>query len=489
MTRPHDLHSLDEIFATGFSDAPKLPSHCSLLMAVIGWALCVLLALTPLVLGCRPMILTLTLMILLNAIGLLAVVLWLIQSERPVLRWYLLIPAILFLLIGWVSLLNPAGHYDTESSRVIFQAHVVWLPHSIDVRNALPDIAFITGLAGTLLSFGILLPHANWRRRFLLAAVASGAVFGMTGILQKCGYLPLLESYYRNRSWAVAGVPFGLFDYHGNAGSFLNIVLCFSGILALSGQKIIRIGACVAFVIMCAAQFLNISRTATLLMIAAFPLVIYMLWQRFCIMRIRHAASSMSSSKLRRIVLLCIVIASCLFVIASAVLFSPSLQRFRSLHADMNNPWYARYMQYRAAYHMIQDRPVWGSGPGSYRLLIQNSDLRGQYFAPQYHPGESISILSAASSDYLELAVDHGLAGLLMIAILPLAALAYVIRSVIVGAALLRAENLLLLWGLGALLIHAAIDCPVRNPAVAFYAVLLLALCLIRPENQSVRLT
>ena len=151
------------------------------------------------------------------------------------------------------------------------------------------------------------------------------------------------------------------------------------------------------------------------------------------------------------------------------------LRRLRHLAAELRQPEYPRLMQSRAAWEMARERPFFGAGVGTYKVLVQTSSIRGYFFAPFFRPGDPFSVLSNTHEDYLQTLVEWGWIG-------------FGGWVVLVGGAFGRLwpwlwqtrfntrTGLAVGVALGSVYLHALGDCPLQIPVLQYYAAVYLGL-------------
>ena len=378
--------------------------------------------------------------------------------------------AVLSLQAG-ISLLNPQSSFDVHRSAFLPNlSYVPFLPATVDVRTSWSFTVEMLSYLGAVLVAADLSRLPCWRCRFVGAVAFTGVAVSLAGLCLKAGCLPRLNAYLQGRPWAQGNV-FGPFDYHGNAGAFLNLTLPFVAVRgAASGTVARRVAWRLSLGLVYLALVVNGSRAALIIGLFLSPLCLWI-------------ASSDGSAGYRQAIFirpglwklalgaaLVAVVAGGLLLVASD---SPPVRRLRHLSVELREPEYPRYMQSRAAWEMVQERPWFGAGIGSYKVLVQTSSIHGYFFAPSYRPSEPFTVLGHTHEDYLQTLVEWGWVGFSGWAVLVSGAFVTLWKTFQRIGFCNRTALALGVAMLGVYL-HALGDCPLQIPAIQFY----VALCL-----------
>jgi O-antigen ligase len=408
-------------------------------------------------------------MVALGLFLLLTTLLWALQPLKPLAQvsLYQAVIAALFLLT-LLPLIHPTATFDAASHTFLWTARPLgWMPTTVDRRNALPTILQTLGSLGALLVAADLMVSPRWRQRFCLAAAVTTGVVVMVGILEKMGPLAWAATWLQDQPRAYfgggGGVPFGTFGYHGNAATFINLGTPAVAAMAIRTQALAWRRVWLAVLAACyVAVVLNVSRAGLAIAVLLVPVVMGTVYWHIS----RHRMSLLGMG-------LAVLVLSGGVVVTGR---SPAVRRLAGISKVLANPYYDRAMTYRTAWDLAKQQPVWGWGPGSYRLLVQTSPIRGNYFAPWYVPGESFSVLSDVEEDYLQTLVEWGWVGLAVWAVLPVGGMVCLWRAwrvcgkgkgwpyVLIGASLVS------------VFVHALSDCPLQNSAIQLYVAVLLGM-------------
>ncbi len=372
-----------------------------------------------------------------------------------------------------ISLLNPRSTFDVASrSFVENPSRVPFLPGTVDLATSWTFAAEMLGYLIVIPMAADLCRAARWRRRFLESVALAGFGVSMAGLILKTGVWPRLQDYLERRSWA-QGEIFGPFDYHGNAGAFLNLALpaaAWQAATVLSPVR--RVGWRCAVGVMYVALFANNSRAALVIGVCLSPL---------CWRIMRRGATDVPQSApptaRRRWTWLGVCVPVALLG-SGILLINHGLKpwpRLRRLPSELRQPEYPRYMQSRAAWEMAQERPFFGAGVGSYKVLVQTSSIHGYFFAPAFRPGDPFTVLGHTHEDYLQTLVEWGWIGFGAWTLLVAGAFGRLWRW-------LRETRFETRTGLAAgtalasVYLHALGDCPLQIPVLQLYAAVFLGL-------------
>ncbi len=374
--------------------------------------------------------------------------------------------------LAGVSLLNPRSTFDVASRSFLPNpASVPFLPGTVDVATGWTATVEMLGYLFVIPVAADLCRAARWRQRFLGTIALAGLGVSIAGLILKTGEWPQLQDYLERRLWA-QGEIFGPFDYHGNAGAFLNFALpaaAWQAATAVSPTR--RTGWRCVVGVMYVALFANNSRAALAIGICLSP---------FCwrIMRQGHATPDHVPPKTRRWwgwLGICAPVA----LLGAGILFInhdlKPWQRLRRLPAELRQPEYPRYMQSRAAWEMARGRPFFGAGVGTYKVLVQTSSIHSYFFAPAFRPGDPFTVLGHTHEDYLQTLAEWGWIGLGAWALLVAGAFGRLWRW-------LRQTQFATRTGLAAgtalasVYLHALGDCPLQIPVLQLYAAAFLGL-------------
>jgi len=301
------------------------------------------------------------------------------------------------------------------------------------------------------------MPRLVWRWRFINTIGWTGVSIAAYGLLQKAGVVPILAERGFQES------VFGTYDYHGNAGAFLNLAI--PALFAMAARN--RSPAPIAGLFLClAASLANISRAGMVIAILVLIAMVFMtgLWL---------------TGKMRRRALMGILIA---VIVATAAGGGAAWRRWQSFDG-LNNP---RLLMLQLAAPMAIDAGFFGDGPGSFKLLYFNSPhlpgaLYSRWRVTIFRPGEETDVNSYVHNDYLQFIIEWGFLGGLLWAILLGSTMTLGIAAF--RRAITREERLILAAALIApagVLAHSLVDWPLQVASLQLYTAIYLALLLQR---------
>jgi O-antigen ligase len=260
---------------------------------------------------------------------------------------------------------------------------------------------------------------------------------------------------------------FATYDYHGNAGAYLNLAIPAVFALAVARH---RAGGVAALLICVAAAMANVSRAA-----AAITVVM-----TFALVGWTKQAGWVPASRRGRRAAITLMVA---FVVVTLAAGGGALQRWNQLPSMeiKENP---RWLMLKIAAPMAADAGFFGYGPGSFKLIYPSSphlihDLYRRWKVAPYHPGTEPSIYSYAHNDYLQFAIEWGWAGAMLWAVLLITAITSGVRACRGDGRLVIAVSLI---ALAAVLAHALVDWPLQVASLQLDVAMYLALLLSAPS-------
>lgn len=389
------------------------------LKSVAGWLVLLALIYVPLALGCTQPWAILALELILGS----AIATWFLDCvthrswpKIPVWCWMCVV---CILMQGWVMVLNPHGLYEASTGRVL-PLSSGWLslvPGAVDRTTACESMLRVSVILG---AFGLacdLGRESLWRLRFWSAMVMTGVAVVLLGLLQKAGVTDIAVRHMERHQ----GIAFGTFNYHGNAGAFINIVLPLSAGLALlwtknSPPRTHQIVAWVLPLICLVGAMVNVSRAAqaiaVIMLVVLVPVAVWL-----C----NSHTTTPFWNKLRTNTgypLVSVAVLICTFLLGGVLLRSGgAAKRWADLpHMISRRDQNARAILARVTTPMAAEAGLWGSGPGSFKLLLPQSphmvrELYPKWIVTKHTPGERVSIWSHAHNDYVQTVIEWGWLG------------------------------------------------------------------------------
>jgi O-antigen ligase len=369
----------------------------------------------------------------------------------PVGPW---IPAGMLFLLGLIQTLNPIYAYDPVNHGMTpLSSHRPDLPGTMDQRTS--TIALIHWASLAMGFFTLLnLTRDRTTRWWLLGTMAAvGSALAVLGIILKiqgATVVPFTNSH--------SPTFFATYVYHAHAAAFLN--LCWPAALALTIRSLAaerplsRAIWINAFLMIYLALFINISKFGHLAALPGLGLALFTLRKG-----LPPAQSSLPI--LTRLVLGIILLS------AAAILLLPLLGRSigRWDHV-LREGFGGRPVIYGIVTSMIRQYPLWGTGPGTFHLVLP-------YFAVPIQstmPGR----LTHAHQDYLQTAVECGIFGAAIWGILLAGGFAKGIVNLVRHPEELSSGSALV--ALTVLGIHALVDFPMQIGSLRLYAAVYFAM-------------
>ncbi len=312
------------------------------------------------------------------------------------------------------------------------------------------------------------------------AWAVSGTAWVVLGLLLWTWQQNPLHDWMVSQPWQ-HGTPFATLDYHGQAGTFIAL----SGIwvcvwaYATPRRRWVRVFWLLPILL---AAVLNASRVAMVLAPAA------ALVSLAALEGVRWSAGSkrLGLRGLTRVVAAGVIAlglaAGSLYVAdhhANAWLSGTALDRITRLQKETSVAHYPRWMEMKAARHLIAEMPWLGSGIGSYPSRSASAPgIAGYYFAPAPTANQTLSAQHHAMSDPLQLTMEWGGIGVALL-IMPLVAAMIASLRGFVSPALRKADRGVLVGvavSLAVMVIHGLVDCTLQLPSTLAIFVLLIAL-------------
>jgi hypothetical protein len=382
-----------------------------------------------------------------------------IEWRRPAIDSWCAACVGLLLLLGWWMVFNAHGRYESAGFIVPVQP---WLPGAPGAVDGPVCAAAMWQITAVLLFLLVAIDRARedvWRWRMLTTLGVTAASIAAWGLLQKAGLLPALAHRVYQES------VFATFDYHGNAGAYLNL-----GIPALFALAVGKRALSLAGLLIClAGAMANVSRAAMVITLLLMILLI-------------AGADLRLSARSRRRFAAGVVMAVILATLAGG---GAAWRRWRDSSSDTLGP---RLLMDQLSLPMARQAGLLGDGPGSFKLLYFNSPylpraLYRQWIVAPYQIGEETSVYSHAHNDYLQFTIEWGWLGAALWAWLIVGAITIGIQAY--NNAVAPQDRLLLLVALAAVagvLMHALVNWPLQVASLQLDVAVYLALLLGRRQ-------
>ena len=378
-----------------------------------------------------------------------------------------------------ISALNVAANYNPELRVFQYQHYQAWLPHSLDGYRTWFHFWMYLGLAAAFWAVGDWLagmtsaeertfqvaakndseksvPRLPARLRWLLWLLCiNGAVLGVEAIVQRasgCSKLLFLVQPHVNPG---GESQFGPYAYRSNAAQYFNLLwpLCLGFWWTLQRTGDLH-GKAQHWLLLCAAimaacPIISTSRGGALVAVGILILaLVYIAFTSFFTFAGRARDGGFRWRTAGLLILFLTVTLSLGWYFGWNAL-SPRLEQ-------IGEGYQGREEMYAAAQPMVQDYPIFGTGPGTFATVFQLYRYSDEtYWPEQLH------------NDWLETRITFGWLGFSLL----LAALACVgLRWFVPGGIRGSRRFVVLAWlGLGGCLVHALFDFPFQIHSTLFY--------------------
>jgi hypothetical protein len=354
-----------------------------------------------------------------------AVILWVITAIEPQCRPQLprlaLLATALLLLQGWWMAINAHRVYNARSHQ-FSPGHplVALLPGAADRTIAVSAMLHVSVILMALLMACDFVRDPAWRMRYWKILAITGASIAIYALGVKAGiFAPMFKV-----PGAQASV-FGSFVYHGVAGAYLNLAIpaqCGMAMVDLrqaAGKRWSTFWMAMAMITVVGVM-VNISRGAAMICVGELALLTLLLIWMY--RRDTRMAAILVRWKWFILAGMCVVL------FAGGLAVRHNLTRWETFYKDF--AWHdnGRLLAWRVGWGMASVHPLFGSGPGSFKIRFSVSHhwipaLYSHWLLTYYVPGHRISRWCYASNDYLQTLIQWGAAGLLLWGVLVLGAL------------------------------------------------------------------
>jgi O-Antigen ligase len=404
----------------------------------------------------------------------------LINRRWPRLAWVPTVAGFVVLGAGWFMAYNAKSVWDPYlHASLNVGKHIPLLPGAAERLTAHLAMRKFDALFGCFLLCYDMAAERRWRREWVIVTALTGAALCVFGVVQQAGF----ETFVPTRMFQMEGVYFATYNYHGNAGAFINLAeACSCGICfyVLAARKPLWKRACplLLLVLILLGQFVNSSRGAQIISV--------LMLLTAALISVAAAGTNRKSWFSRRRVLLpaiCGLLA--VLLMPAFVLSHGNAEKWKELPQHIARSS-SRWQVWRVTAPMVKSAGFMGHGPGAYKLLLPrskdlNHDFYSRWVIQTYEPGKAISMWSNAHNDLLQSTVEHGYVGLVCGLLLMGGGLAFGTWRC---ARLMQSRNyqdggLLMgcLLGISATIIHGTFDFPLQILSIQLPFAVLLAIC------------
>ena len=446
---------------------------------VAGWLIVVALVFAPLAFGSIPPPALAALEGLLAAAALFWALDGLLNRTFPRFPWLLPVCGGELLLQGWFMAWNAHSVYSVPTGAILpIVSPLPLAPGAVERTVAILAMLRLTALAACLFITVDLSREPVWRMRLLWAMVWTGAGFSLFGLVQQAG----LVRFVAARMSSFEGIYFSTYNYHANAGAFLNLVipaLCALLLIALSEKqtagRCLLLGALLGCCLV--AAMVNTSRGAQ-------AITVLLLIGLGCWTGLHLAQGEGKMARSARLALAVVVVGCVVLGGALVPHMHSAVQKWEQLPQSMSADS-GRRQVWPIASAMARESGPFGRGPGTFKMLLPRSPLLTNAFYSRWIiqrpvPGTATSMWSQAHEDYLQTFVEFGWVGGLAAAIVLFGGLARVWRAVRRDRSRPPAPATLAYVGvttaLLAVALHAAFDFPLQVASLQLYVAVYLGI-------------
>lgn len=413
------------------------------------------------------------------------------------------LPGPLLLCIGWLLVqgwwmtFNAGSRYDPAHKGFHpIAAPFPAAPGAVDALESRLLMLRLSGILGLMCLTCDLARRPRWRRRVWWAIVLAGSSVALFGLVHRVAPVAMVAEQMERRG----GVPFATFNYHGNAGSFINLILPLAAGLVLAlvlrrerrsrlAARILGLIAVGALAACTAAAFVNASKAAALVTLLLLGVLALSLARAARTDRRGASGGVALPLSRRRLALNLLMTVLAVVAVTTVVGTGASWERWQHYLASRErggpNP---RVLVWRIGWAMAKEAGAFGYGPGSFKLLFPHTPhmiraLYPRWIVHEHTPGGRVSIWSHAHQDYLQTVIEWGWVGTAAWATLLTGGLRGLIRTCSTrrrgsapGAFSDRVLAFCTLVALAGVLLHATIDFPLQIASVQCYLAVYLGL-------------
>ncbi|HLK56754.1 MAG TPA: O-antigen ligase family protein [Chthonomonadaceae bacterium] len=470
--------SVAKVSAQG-AEVPALGRAERPLTSAAGWMLCAAMVFAPFALGSVPP----PAITILVCWLLLTMLLWALDCTRerrlPRFAPTLWISGGALLALGWLMAWNAhAAYQPLYGAPVPIRSPFPSLPGSEEQVVSLLAMTRLTALFAALLVVADLGRDPRWRGRFLYTLAFTGAGVALFGLVQQAGWV----TFVARRMNRYEGAYFATFNYHANAGAYLNLALAPICVLCvvslLGGESKQRLVAFSLLGLVVTATLANTSRGAQAITLG----LLLVLGSWGCIRMLSRAQEQIRD---RRVVFSAALAAAVLALGGVFVLYGRNAEKWRQLpeHLTENS---SRWQVWRIALPMGWEGGAFGHGPGTFKMLLPVSPrlstaLYSRWIIQKHTPGTQVSMWSMAHEDYLQTWVEYGWVGALLYGIIFFGGILRGIRRLPKASQSPgRVQDrswVGIVAALAGVAVHAAFDFPLQVMSLQLTVAVLLGLC------------
>jgi hypothetical protein len=370
--------------------------------------------------------------------------------------------AFVLVCLAWWMALNAQTHpWQDGLVQATSSKPLAWAPGAVHRGLSLGAAQRTTALLGVLLLVCDLAGNPVWRRRLWRTMALVGLSLVGLGLLQRLLGAP-------GPFWRLdpqGPTFFATFNYHANAGSFINLVWPLIAGLLLGAvfdrePRERRLFWLISLVLCLTAVLVNTSRGGSFLAV-----VLCLVWLGW--LALQSSRQGWLNGRGAALLATLAFIAAVVGGLAWTVGMGRTLERWRAFDRELSS----RNTRLRAdqlSLDIAQEAGLWGFGPGTYSVVYQSREP------------VRLGPLEYAHNDYLQTVIEWGWGGSAFWAVVflggPFTSLWWRVQS---GRRLRQKDRVLHLAALlawGGVALHALVDYPLQVGAIQLYVAALLGL-------------
>ncbi len=368
------------------------------------------------------------------------------------------------ILQAWWMSLNGTSTPNQSGASASTASLFASAPGSINPAASTLMALRITLLLGAACFACDLARHSLWRKRLYWTMGLTGTSVIVLGLMQRLGNAPGIfwNTHYSSETF------FATYDYHANAGSFINLTWpLMAGLLVsslLKGTSLVqRIFWTIALSISLVGVFVNTSRAASFLCVVL--LLVLLIWFAFFVCRRLLPQLNLAVVLVTLFLLLLIVGGAAIIVGTERTYQHWSVFQRNELNAQ--NP---RLLSAQVCLEILPEAHALGFGPGTFKTILTTHAERVKTAIPPN--------LDYAHQDYLQTILEWGFLGAAFWFVLLFGSLAYATGMQFKHGAQWPSKDRVLyfvvLVSLLGVAAHALVDYPFQIASIQLYIVVLV---------------
>jgi len=453
------------------------------LRAAAGWIITGSLIYAPFVFGSVPTFAIQQLNLALGAAASCWFLDCLLYRKVPKVPIILVLCGIIALALGWFMTWNARSTFAIQSGYLVqtyIHPHRPSLPGALERMTARLTMQRLDSLFAGLLTASDLARDKLWRKRWVVIIAGTGAAIACFGVAQQAG----MATFVATRMNQLEGEYFATFNYHGNAGAYMNLALPLSFAVCLytfetRKPAIHRCAGAAMFGITLIGIMANTSRGAQAVSI----LIVIGMGGAAALRFVSHAGSLY---RYRKVVWPLIALLFVGVVGAVGMHSARNAEKWRELPSELAKNS-SRWQVWRVTVPMAKSAGALGHGPGSFKLLLPQSPMLSDallsrwVLQPRIIPGFPISMWSMAHNDYLQTWVEFGWLGLMLALSVLIGGVTRSLLRIRAKQSNARSADGYVLFGVTAavlgVIVNSLFDFPLQVASIQVTVIVLLGIC------------